>query len=65
MLKVTWAAFAVACFYGGMSGIHECSGDLLVISSHEHKQTASCKLPQVRLAGEELTIDLAIAASYV
>ena len=56
MLKVTWAAFAVACFWG-LSDIHECLGLLQMASHPLDKQTAGCNSPHDWLMS--LAMDLA------
>ena len=56
MPKVTWAAFAVACF-SGLSDVHECSGDLQMATYLLDKQTAGCNPPHDWLAC--LAMDLA------
>ena len=44
MLKVTQAAFAVACFWG-LSDIHESSNGLQTVPTQLDKQTAGCNSP--------------------
>ena len=44
MLKVAWAAFAVACFWG-LSDVHECTGRLKMAAYPLDKQTAGCNSP--------------------
>ena len=44
MLKVTQAAFVVACFWG-LSDIHESSNGLQTAPTPFDKQTASCNSP--------------------
>ena len=56
MLKVTRAAFAVACFRG-LSDVHECSGDLQMATYPLDKQTAGCNSPHDWLVS--LAMDLA------
>ena len=56
MLKVTQAAFAVACFWV-LSDVHECWGDLLMAPSPVDKQPAGYKSPHDWLLS--LAMDLA------
>ena len=56
LLKVTQAAFAVACF-GGLTDVHECSGRLKMARYPLDKQTASCNSPADWLVS--LAMDLA------
>ena len=44
MLKVAWAAFAVACFRG-LSDVHESTGCLQMTAYPLAKQTAGCNSP--------------------
>ena len=56
MLKVTRAAFAVACFWS-LSDVHECSGHLQMATFPLDKYTADCISPHNRLVS--LAMDLA------
>ena len=56
MLKVTRAAFAVACFLG-LTDIHECSGGLQMATYSFDKQTTGCNSPHDWLLS--LAMDLA------
>ena len=56
MLKVAWANFAVACFWG-FSDIHNCLGHLPMAVYPLGKQTASCNSPHNWLMS--LAMDLA------
>ena len=44
MLKVTRAAFPMACF-SGLSDVYECSGGLQMATYSLDKQTAGCNSP--------------------
>ena len=55
MLKVSRAAFAVACFWG-LSDVHECTGRLQMAAYLLDKQTAGCNSPHDQLMS--LAMDL-------
>ena len=56
MVKITQAAFAVACYWG-LSDVHECLIGLQMASTPHDKQTASCDSPHDWLMS--LAMDLA------
>ena len=56
MLKITRAAFAVACF-SGLSDVHECLVGLQMATYPLDKQTAGCNSPHNMLVC--LAMDLA------
>ena len=62
VLKISQAAFAVACFWG-LSDLHECSGVLQMAPSPLDKQTADCDSPHNWLMS--VAMDLAVLCDTV